>query len=247
MKSPRKNLLVVSCEHAGNDVPPEYAALFAGHEALLQTHRGWDPGALQLAREMARCFSAPLYFDTTTRLLVDLNLTIGLPKLFSDEITRPLPRRERQAIVERYYRPHRDKVEGEIDALVAAGHRVIHIASHSFTPVFDDGVVRRADVAWLYDPRRPGELAFSKAWMSAFGCRSPGLRLRRNYPYRGHSDGLTFCLRKRHAEEAYIGIELEVNQRFVARGGPSWEALRASLVGSLAEALDETVGGVKQG
>lgn len=236
MESARKNFLVISCEHAGNDVPPEYAALFEGREALLQTHRGWDPGALQLAREMAERFSAPLYWDTTTRLLIDLNLSIGLPRLFS-EITRPLPRRERQAIVERYYRPHRGKVEGAIDALIASGRRVIHIASHSFTPVFDDGVVRRADVAWLYDPRRPGELAFSKAWMSAFDRRSPGLRLRRNYPYRGHSDGLTFCLRKRHAEEAYIGIELEVNQRFVAQGGPAWDALRASLVSSLVETV----------
>lgn len=232
----RDSLLVVSCEHAGNCVPPEYAAMFEGWEALLRSHRGWDPGALLLAREMAERFQAPLHWDATTRLLIDLNLTIGLPNLFSAEITRPLPRCERQAIVERYYRPYRDRVEGAIDALVASGRRVVHVASHSFTPVMD-GVVRRADVAWLYDPARPAERAFSLAWMAAFGRRSPALRLRRNYPYRGHSDGLPFHLRKRHGVDAYIGIELEVSQRFVEQGGAAWDRLRADLLGSMGDAL----------
>ena len=63
--------LFVTCEHAGNVVPKEYAALFVGHEHLLTTHRGWDPGALLLAREMAKRFAAPLYYDEITRLLAD--------------------------------------------------------------------------------------------------------------------------------------------------------------------------------
>ncbi len=237
MDNPRRDsLLVVSCEHAGNHVPPEYAGLFEGWEALLRSHRGWDPGALQLAREMAGRFQAPLHWDATTRLLIDLNLTVGLPKLFSAEITRPLPRRERQAIIDRHYRPYRDRVEGAIDALVASGRRVVHVASHSFTPVMD-GVARRADVAWLYDPARPAERVFSQAWMAALARRSPDLRLRRNYPYRGHSDGLPFHLRKRHAGDAYIGIELEVSQRFVEQGGAAWDRLRADLLDSMGDAL----------
>jgi hypothetical protein len=63
------------------------------------------------------------------------------------------------------------------------------------------------------------------------------LRLRRNYPYRGRSDGLASLLRRRFPVEAYVGLELEVNQRFVEQGGVAWEALRASLVESLAAAL----------
>jgi hypothetical protein len=59
------------------------------------------------------------------------------------------------------------------------------------------------------------------------------LRLRRNYPYRGRSDGLASLMRKRHGDDAYVGIELEVNQRFPAEGGASWVRLRALLVASL--------------
>lgn len=233
-----KDLLVVTCEHGGREVPPACAGLFSGLEALLDSHRGWDAGALELAREMADTFAAPLHAATTTRLLVDLNRSIGHRQLFS-EVTRPLSPVRRKEIVDRFYRPHREAVEGEIARIVASGRRVVHIASHSFTPTLA-GVDRRADVAWLYDPRRPGEMAFAHAWMVHFAQRAPDLRLRRNYPYRGRGDGLTASMRKRFADEAYVGIEIEVNQRFVAQGGAPWDGLRAKLIESLAATLGKT-------
>ena len=232
MKSPS---LIVTCEHGGHGVPRAYAALFAGHEATLDSHRGWDPGALPLARQLASALDAPLYASTTTRLLVDLNRSLGHRQLFS-EFSRGLAPAERRQIIDRYYRPHRDIVEGEVAHRVARLEPVVHIASHSFTPVLA-GVVRRADVAWLYDPRRAGEVSLSTRWMAAFAQVAPGLQLRRNDPYRGRGDGLASLLRKRYADAAYVGIELEVNQRFVAQGGKVWTALRVALVESLATAL----------
>ncbi|MBC7781994.1 MAG: N-formylglutamate amidohydrolase [Proteobacteria bacterium] len=231
----REITLVVTCEHGGREVPAAYADLFSGREALLDSHRGWDPGALELAAQMAEALGVALYAGTTTRLLVELNRSLGHRQLFS-EVTRPLPAALRQEIIAQHYRPHRDRVEGDVGRQVAAGRRVIHVASHSFTPNLD-GVERRADIGWLYDPLRPGEGAFARAWMRHFAQRDPALRLRRNYPYRGRSDGLTSLLRKRFPDDAYVGIELEVNQRFVAAGGAPWIRLRADLVDSLALTL----------
>ena len=228
------NQLVISCEHGGPDVPRAYAALFSGREELLDSHRGWDAGALELGRQMADALGVPLHSATTTRLLVDLNRSIGHRQLFS-EFTG-LPRDRRQGIIDRYYRPHREAIEAEIARVVESGRRVIHVASHSFTPALD-GVPRQADVAWLYDPRRPGEVAFARSWMRELAPLAPELRLRRNYPYRGRDDGLTAALRKRHPVAAYVGIELEVNQRFVEQGGAPWDRLKAALVDSLARAL----------
>jgi predicted N-formylglutamate amidohydrolase len=227
--------LIITCEHAGNEVPPAYAAHFVGHEALLETHRGWDKGALQLGREMADATSAAFFFSTTTRLLADLNRSIGHPHLHS-EATRALPRKIRNEIVALHYRPHRDAVEAAVDQAIAQGTQVIHLASHSFTPVLD-GVVRTADVAWLYDSRRAAERDFAMAWQARLSALSPQLRLRRNYPYQGKGDGLTALLRRRHSPERYIGIELEVNQRFVEQGGPAWPDLRAGVIRSLQQAL----------
>ncbi len=230
--------VVVSCEHGGHRVPPAYADLFTGQAALLRSHRGWDRGALQLAREIAQALSAPLYVATTTRLLIDLNRSIGNRTLYS-EFTRSLPAAVHARIVAAHYRPHRDRVEGEIARRIGAGTPVVHIASHSFTPVLD-GVVRRADVACLYDPQRPREVALEREWIAQLARRRPALRLRRNNPYQGRGDGLTALMRRRHPDATYLGIELEVNQRLIGRGGAPWAALRADIVASLAAALATT-------
>lgn len=224
--------LIITCEHGGNQVPAAYATLFAGCEALLDTHRGWDAGALSMAQQLATAFNAPLFAATTTRLLIDLNRSIGHRHLHS-EATRSLPLATRRAIAAQYYRPHRDAVESEVARLVTAGRRVLHIASHSFTPELG-GVVRQADVAWLYDPRRAGECALAAHWLTALKHQRPDLKLRRNYPYEGKGDGLTALLRKRYPDASYIGMELEVNQRFVLADGPAWPALRADIVQALA-------------
>jgi len=230
-----RDALVITCEHGGHEVPAAYCALFAGHEHLLETHRGWDLGALELARQMAQALDAPLFSATTTRLLIDLNRSIGHRQLHS-EATRSLSPAARRDIATRYYRPHRDAVEADVARLIAAGRRVVHVASHSFTPEMN-GVVRHADVAWLYDPRRAGEGVFARQWLHALRQRRQGLQLRRNYPYEGKGDGLTSLLRKRHAPAQYVGIELEVNQRFVTEGGTVWAALRADITQALADAL----------
>jgi predicted N-formylglutamate amidohydrolase len=232
----RRDRLVLTCEHAGNVVPDRYRALFVGHEQLLPTHRGWDPGALLLAREMAARFHAPLYFEETTRLLVDLNRSVGNPELHS-EATRHLTLRERREILDAHYHPHRRRVAEAIgDAIRTSADRVVHVASHSFTPELH-GHVRTADVGILYDPGRPGEVAFASAWLEALKAADPTLRLRRNYPYLGRSDGVTQSLRRLHPADRYVGVELEVNQRYVEQGGPAWPQIRRTLTETLGAAL----------
>ena len=227
--------LVITCEHGGHEVPEDYAPLFADHEALLKTHRGWDPGALELAQEMADALGASLFAATTTRMLIDLNRSIGHRQLHS-EATRGLPAAARRAMVAQHYRPHRDTVESEVARLIARGQRVIHVASHSFTPELN-GVVRQADVAWLYDPKRAGEVVLASRWLNTLRQRRPELKLRRNYPYAGKGDGLTSLLRQRHAPGQYVGLELEVNQRFCLAGGDAWAALRSDISAALADTL----------
>jgi predicted N-formylglutamate amidohydrolase len=231
--------LVITCEHAGNVVPERYRPLFAGHEHLLPTHRGWDPGALLFAREMAARFGAPLYYDETTRLLADLNRSVGTSDLHS-EATRHLSKAERRRLLEVCYYPHRRRVDAALAEVVAtataAGDRVVHIASHSFTPELK-GQVRTADVGMLYDPRRPGEVGFATAWIEALKQADPVLRLRRNYPYLGASDGVCQVMRRRYPPRAYVGIELEVNQRYVEAGGPAWPKIRRTLIETLGQAL----------
>lgn len=231
----RSDHCLVTCEHGGNRIPPRYRPLFAGFEAPLGSHRGFDPGALALARELAAALDAPLFFSTTSRLLIDLNRSTGHPKLYS-EATRRAPAAVRREILAAHYLPYRDRVEAHIAAAVADGSRVVHLASHSFTPVLD-GEVRNADVGLLYDPARAGEAGLCRRWQACLEEAAPGLRVRRNYPYTGKSDGFTAYLRRRFPPAAYLGIELEINQKHALAGGRRWRALRSQVVDALSRAL----------
>ncbi|MBS1200272.1 MAG: N-formylglutamate amidohydrolase [Proteobacteria bacterium] len=227
--------LLVTAEHGGNRVPAAYRALFASHADVLATHRGYDPGALTVARALAARLGAPLVSSTTTRLLVDLNRSLGHRRLHS-EFTRSLPRDERQRIVERHWRPYRDEVERHVVRLIDEGRRVVHVSSHSFTPVLD-GKVRNADIGLLYDPGRAAERSLAARWRAALVALQPGLRVRMNYPYTGRADGLARDLRRRFPASRYAGIELEVNQRYVLAGGRDWTMLRRVLLESIVLAL----------
>lgn len=235
IKAKRRNL-VISCEHGGNRIPPNYKAYFAGQDVLLNSHRGYDPGALTMARELAKAFEAPLICSTTSRLLIDLNRSIGHPSLYSPLLSKASPQ-ERQKILEHYYWPYRARVEDEIAERVALEIMpIVHISSHSFTPELD-GKVRNADVSFLYDPSRFREKNLCARWLASLTSLEPSLRVRRNYPYTGKSDGLTAHLRQLFPPKHYVGIELEINQKFALEDGKEWKRLREVVVESLSKAL----------
>jgi predicted N-formylglutamate amidohydrolase len=231
---------LVTCEHGGNRIPARYRDCFVGHEAMLQSHRGFDPGALTMARGLARALGATLFFSTISRLLVDLNRSSAHPRLHAECIRR-LPDASRHQILAAYYLPLRARAEAAITHALTNGKRVIHLSSHSFTPELD-GVVRTADVGLLYDPVRAGEAALCREWLARLKAQEPSLQVRRNYPYTGKSDGFTAYLRRRFAADEYIGVELEINQRLALVAGAARKRLQALVMSSLIEALAVVTG-----
>ncbi len=223
--------LLLSCEHGGNRIPGRYLPPFAGRAGLLRSHRGYDRGALWLARLLARALGAPLYPATTSRLLVDLNRSLHNPRVFS-HLTRRLGRGERDNIVARYYTPHRNGIERHVRTYASRGVPVLHVAVHTFTPRLR-GLTRNADMGLLYDPRRPLERSFCVAWQRALKSAAPHLRVRRNYPYRGSDDGLTTHLRGLFPRRLYLGIELEINQRHVTAANTVGHGIPEALVDTL--------------
>lgn len=227
--------VLLSCEHGGNKVPTEYRRIFAAHQELLQTHRGWDPGTKQLAERWQRALGCELHVATVTRLLVDLNRSPNHRSVFS-EITRELPMEEKQAMLAQYHSPHRQRVIDSVKKLVASGQRVLHIGVHSFTPQLN-GEVRNADVSFLYDPASSWEAELSRQWRESLRASKLEPRVRLNYPYRGNSDGLTTTLRKLIPAGTYAGIEIEVNQAIPLAGGATWRDYQAACIESLADVL----------
>lgn len=211
MKKPH---LIISCEHGGNELPEPYQALFLGQEEVLASHRGWDLGALAVAKSISTTLIAPLFFTTISRLLIDTNRSPRHKNLFS-EFSRALPLNERDAISRLHYQPHRDLITKVIRTIIEQGEQVIHLAIHSFTPHLND-ITRKTDIGLLYDSQRVQEQEFCQRWQDALASSRPDLHIHRNAPYRGASDGLATWMRKRRAQSKYLGIEVEINQKLIS-------------------------------
>lgn len=216
-------MIIISCEHASQAIPQEYQKLFAKQTALLQTHRAYDIGALELAKLLAQQADFHL-FAKYSRLLVELNRSTHHPKLFS-EITRSLDKLTKQAILKTYYFPYRLDIEQKIQAAINDKQRVLHISVHSFTPSLG-GQERNCDIGLLYDSRRKNEREFCQGWKKTLLTLNTDLRIRFNYPYSGQADGFTTYLRKHFSDKDYLGIELEVNQNFPLNQPGKWEMIK---------------------
>lgn len=201
---------LITCEHGGNQIPTSYTTEFAAHTELLQSHRGWDKGALLCALLISKRLNYPIYYCEISRLLVECNRTLQHPELFS-QISRAFSDAEKEKIIAQYYLPYRNKLEKFISDNIAAGNTVIHLSIHSFTPILN-GDTRKTEIGILYDPDKNLESAYAAKWQKHIQKKNDTWRVKMNYPYLGIDDGLTSYFRQLFPEN-YGGLELEINQK----------------------------------
>ncbi|MDH4057978.1 MAG: N-formylglutamate amidohydrolase [Cyclobacteriaceae bacterium] len=204
-----KRNLIISCEHAGNLLPEKYKSLFVGADEIVNSHRGWDPGAIEIASSLAQNLNAPIFSMVTSRLVIEMNRSTDSHELFSD-YTRQLPDSEKIVLLNEFYFPYRDSI---VRAISAMDKPVAHLSIHSFTSVLND-IEREVDIGLLFDPSREKELEFCNTLQQSLQKLLPKFRIRFNEPYLGTDDGFTTTLRKKYPENEYLGIEIEVNQKF---------------------------------
>lgn len=201
--------LILTCEHGGNVIPIKFEHLFPD-SAILQSHRGFDLGALDVFNHLK-----PLAIHTTSnetsRLLIELNRSLHHKNLFS-EYSKTLSKPEKEHLISDYYLIYRNEVETVIGTFIQKKETVLHFSVHSFTPNLN-GKARLCDIGLLYDPKRHEERAISKQLKASLLRTNNSLDVRFNYPYLGTADGFTTYLRKRFPN-GYLGIELEINQKY---------------------------------
>jgi predicted N-formylglutamate amidohydrolase len=215
-------------------VPGAFKSLFVDQDKRLNSHHGYDRGALAVARKLSKRLSAPLIYSTTTRLLVDLNRSQHHPKLFSDLISA-CGEDIKQKITRRHYLPYHKKIDAFIMDGISQRKQTLHFSIHSFTPVLNNEV-RNADIGLLYNPGRPTEVKLAGQLRDYIKTHSD-YRVRMNYPYLGKADGLTTILRKRYPDNKYCGIEIEMNQALVDQNGNVSKVLVDLLVDGINEVL----------
>jgi len=207
--------VLVTCEHASSRLP----AGFELDAALLELHIAWDPGALPVARYTARHFGVGLWEGRYSRLVADLNRTVGnrvLMRQISDghpiPFNRGLAATDRAARIDKYYRPYRDGVIKAADALIAEHGRCVHICVHTFTPVLA-GNERGNDIGLLHDPHWGIERAVCGELRDHLDHATDYVTWF-NRPYSGTADGILPAMRRRYEPAQFVGIELEINQKY---------------------------------
>ena len=224
--------LIITCEHAGNQVPASYNHIFKGLEEVLDSHRGWDPGAVEIARFLATEFSAPFFKCDTTRLLIEPNRSLNSHQLYS-EYSKKLFDTDHDSILNQFYYPHRNAVE---ELVSKASKPALHLSIHTFTPVLN-GHTRQVDLGLLFDPDRKSESDFCQALLPELEQNLPSFLTRFNEPYKGTDDGFTTYLREKFRDSEYLGIELEINQKYLKT--EKWELIAIGLKDSLLEVISD--------
>ena len=209
MTGQQKRAVIFTCEHAGNDIPESLSGYFQHQQTVLHSHRGWDPGAWEVATYLAARLNAPLFGTFTSRLVIEANRSHDNPQLFS-EFTNALSNDKKEQLLREYYLPYRTNIESVIHHHAKP---VIHLSIHTFTPIWN-GAVRDVDIGLLFDPARQGEREFCAHLRNTLQKQNPTLTIKFNEPYHGTDDGFTTYLRTKFNDDYYHGIEIEINQKF---------------------------------
>ena len=213
-------------------MPPRYRPTFRGLQRDLQTHLGYDFGALRMARDLAAAFKAPLVASTVTRLVVDLNRSIGHPRLYGTPVARPAAPRTRRILVE-HYLPYRDRrrTADRRERSLADDACFMSPLTASLPALNGKRSARPMSVSCTI-PRAPARSASPPPGRPPSTHASPGsafaATIRTRARRRFHA-----VLRTRFRPRAYVGIEIEVNQAIVIGARPRWAALRSALIDSL--------------
>jgi predicted N-formylglutamate amidohydrolase len=204
----RNNVFLI-CDHASNQIPPEYIDLGLGSSER-EAHVAWDVGTADVTRLLSAQLSAPAVLGAISRLMVDLNrqpeaqdiipaLTHGVRVPGNEKLNA----KERESRLNRFYRPYHDV----IDKYLARSGATVLVSIHSFSHDLDP-VSRDFDIGILFDEFEPLAHALAEKIGGA------GMSVRLNEPYSGRAHVVSSA--QTHGRRYHLpNYEIEINQRLL--------------------------------
>jgi predicted N-formylglutamate amidohydrolase len=214
--------VLVLCDHATNALPSEYGTLGLP-AAELERHIGYDIGAAEVTRKVAKALDAPAIMTRFSRLLIDPNRGLDDPTLvmrISDGAVVPgnrhLDEDERLRRVGTYYAPYHQRIDSLIEKCVAAGVPPVLLSIHSFTDNWK-GVPRPWHAAILWDR----DYRFSVPLLEALRSDA-GIIVGENEPYDGKLAG--DCMWQHGTRRGLAHTIIEVRQDLIRtpEGQQAW-------------------------
>jgi predicted N-formylglutamate amidohydrolase len=227
--------VVLVCEHASNHIPARWGDLGLT-EAQRQAHIAWDPGALGLARGLARRLDAVLVHGPVSRLVYDCNRApdqAGAMATRSEVHDIPgnanltaAERAERTAAV---YVPFHDTLHAVLMDRLARGLSPVVVTIHSFTPVYF-GQPRAVEFGVIHD----ADPTLAQAILSRAQAAG-GMRAALNEPYSARDD-VTHSLRLHATPYGLPNAMLEIRNDLIASPAAE-EAMADRLAPLIADAV----------
>lgn len=221
--------VLLLCEHAGREVPERLGGLGVTR-AQREAHIGWDIGAAEVTREIARRLGAPAVLQRYSRLVIDCNRPPDAPDAVpevSDGVVIPgnhgLGAEARAARVAEIFAPF----HAAAAALFARVPRRAAFAIHSFTPVMG-GVRRPWELGFLFRHDRETSARLRELVLR----RRPGTVIGMNEPYQ--IDDASDWFVPRHGEARGLPHSLiEIRNDLIAdaAGQAAWAELLAEVIG----------------
>lgn len=151
---------IIICDHSSNYIPDDYKKLGVSDE-YLESHRAYDLGVSQLAKELSQLLDCHLVMANFSRLLIDPNRGEDdptlIPKISEGEIIYgnldvkfSVKDKERNRRIREYYVPYHNQINDLINAAIQNNKVPKIISIHSFTPVWK-GKGRDIEVGILWD------------------------------------------------------------------------------------------------
>lgn len=227
---------LVTCDHASNRVPDDFAGGDLGIDPSdMARHIAYDVGAAGLAVALAERLNCPVILSDFSRLLIDANRGEDDPTLVMrlyDGTIIPANRSVDSIEVERRLSTLHRPYHIAYAAMAARQTDTVIVAIHSFTPCLQGRLPRPWEVGVLYshlDARLSVPLI-------AELCRMPGLCVGDNEPYDGHLPGDAI---DRHAlQQGRHNTLIEVRNDLLgdAAAQADWAALLAPVLQAALEA-----------
>jgi predicted N-formylglutamate amidohydrolase len=221
----------LTADHAGRAIPRQLGTLGLP-QSELERHIACDIGIAGVTETLAQALYATAVLQAYSRLVIDCNRQPGwassIPRI--SELTaipgnEALPPAEREARRRAIFLPYHQRIAELLDRRVAAGHRTVLIAMHSFTPVFK-GEIRNIDIGVLYNR----DARFANLLLDLLRAEGD-LAVGDNAPYAitGTSD---YTVPVHGEERGLPHVEIEIRQDLIAdaAGQAAWAARLARLL-----------------
>jgi predicted N-formylglutamate amidohydrolase len=209
----KPTVLMISCEHAVNTIPPAFLSLFENQLSLLESPRAFDHGARRIAQFVATQLACDYTESTISRLLIDCNRSTFQGKCFTS-FSQALSDEQKHLLLNEHYHPFRQQTHTLIQNHIDSHRQVLHLSIHTFAPEIE-GQVRNTGIGILYDYHRHGEKEVARQWDTILAQQTPNYRVRMNYPFSANADAFIHTLRQQYSEHDYLGLILECNQALI--------------------------------